>query len=53
VFLIVDSLVSPVLLLPYRAFLMGICYRSGVWMNLTVCLLHSVRIKKNVKCGVV
>jgi hypothetical protein len=27
--------------------------KSGVWMNLTVCLLHSVRIKKNIKCGVV
>jgi hypothetical protein len=27
--------------------------KSGVWMNLAVCLLHSVRIKKNIKCGVV
>jgi hypothetical protein len=53
VYLIVGSLVSPVLLLPYRAFLVGICYKSGVWMNLAVCLLHSVRIKKNIKCGVV
>jgi hypothetical protein len=49
----VGSLIFPVLLLPYRAFLVEICYRSGVWMNLAVCLLHSVRIKKNTKCGVV
>jgi hypothetical protein len=34
-------------------FLVGICYKSGVWMNLAVYLLHSVRIKKNTKCGVV
>jgi hypothetical protein len=40
--LIVGSLVSPVLLLPYCAFLMGICYKYGVWMNLTVCLLKFV-----------
>jgi hypothetical protein len=52
-YFIVCSLVSPVLLLPYCAFLVGICYKSGVWMNLSVCLLHSVRIKKNTKCGVV
>jgi hypothetical protein len=49
VYLIVGFLVSPVLLLPYGAFLVGICYKSGVWMNLTVCLLRSVRIRKNIK----
>jgi hypothetical protein len=42
VYLIVGFLVSPVLLLPYRAFLVGICYKSGVWMNLAVSLLHFV-----------
>jgi hypothetical protein len=32
-------------------FLVGICYKSGVWVNLAVCLLHSVRIKKNIVWG--
>jgi hypothetical protein len=48
VYLIVGSLVFPVLLLPYRAFLVGICYKSGVWMNLEsrpkhVVVLHIVQ----------
>jgi hypothetical protein len=34
-------------------FLVGVCYNSGVWMNLAVCLFHSVRRKKNTKCGIV
>ena len=41
--------VSPVLCFP-----IGSCYKAGVWVNLTVCLLRSVRVKKNgTKCGVV
>ena len=41
--------VSPVL-----CFLVGACYRAGVWVNLAVCLLRSVSIKRNnTKCGVV
>jgi hypothetical protein len=31
----------------------GVCSKIGVWANLAVCLLHSVRIKKKYKCGVV
>ena len=59
IYLIVGSLVSPVLLLPlwgifpYYALPVGIYCKAGVWMDPAVGLLHSVRIKKNAKCGVV
>ena len=55
---IVGSLVFPVLFLPlwgifpYYALPVGICYKAGVWMDPAIVLLHSVRIKKNTKCGV-
>ena len=39
---------------PLLCFLVGACYRAAVWVNLAVCLLRSVRIKKiNIKCGAV
>ena len=50
-YLIVGSLVSLVLFLPYCAFLIGVCYRAGVWVKLAECLLRSVRMKIRSKCG--
>jgi hypothetical protein len=45
---IVGIKVSYALLLPYLAFFVGICCKTGVWVALSVCLFLSVGIKKKI-----